>query len=961
MNDPQGSIWRRWDLHFHTPKSHDYQNKGLSAAQVVEKLLAANIEVVAVTDHHTLDVHFIQEMQAAAANRLTILPGIELASNLGGDEGVHFIAIFREDIDLSHVSQELMSKLDLATKLKDGIAIEKLYVEFPIAAKIIQELGGIITIHGHGKAANFETITSRLKFKQQQKTDLLRDHIDIIEAGSLDHTASYREKIFPAIGFERPLIVCSDNHNADKYSVPVPCWIKADPTFDGLRMAIREPSGRFWLGETPPPVDKLEKNKTRYIKKISFVRKPSMPAGEEWMQGEIPLNPGLVAIIGNKGSGKSALADCLGLLGSCSNSEAFSFLDEKHFRDPRTGRAQYVEATLHWHDGEPKTRTLSEEVREDEPERIKYLPQYFVEKVCNELASPGGGEFERELKKVVFSKVAAADRLGQASLDDLIEFRTQELCKAADSLAEGLHDLGTTRSSLEDQLDPLVRSKIENRIIELSERIKSHLATKPVEVAKPVAGTAGAATDDLSQLATLQKQSEKIAADTKAAEGIIASQQLRAATAKKLEDKLDNLKAEFDRRMDELSVDAKVLGLDPASLASLTIDRDRVEVVRTEAISARDKATARLKGPPDDNLTTQKAATLLQMKTIRDRLDLPNWLYQAYLKKLEEWQDTARKLNGSADEPDSFLGLQAQLANLDQIPTKIAELTEDQEAISFEVHKSRISESEVFTELYGAVQKFISDHPLAKDHLKLDFNVQLVQEGFVDGLLAHLTQNRTGSFYGVEDGRAMAEKLVAAVDWSKWENVKAFLEDVVQHLHEDKRPGCSATILLKNQIGKGKTAAELYEWLYGLTYVKPRYMLRWDGKDVAQLSPGERGTLLLVFYLLIDTSDIPIIIDQPEANLDNITVANKLVHCIRDARTRRQVIIVTHNPNLAVVCDADQIIHASMDKTHGSKMTYKSGALENIAINRFTIDVLEGGRRPFNHRDDTYRVAEFKS
>jgi ABC-type lipoprotein export system ATPase subunit len=74
-------------------------------------------------------------------------------------------------------------------------------------------------------------------------------------------------------------------------------------------------------------------------------------------------------------------------------------------------------------------------------------------------------------------------------------------------------------------------------------------------------------------------------------------------------------------------------------------------------------------------------------------------------------------------------------------------------------------------------------------------------------------------------------------------------------------------------------------------------------KDLSLLSPGERGTLLLVFYLLIDKGDIPLVVDQPEGNLDNHTVAKVLVNCIKEARTRRQVFMVTHNPNLAVVCD----------------------------------------------------------
>src|SRR5262249_20389860 len=140
-----------------------------------------------------------------------------------------------------------------------------------------------------------------------------------------------------------------------------------------------------------------------------------------------------------------------------------------------------------------------------------------------------------------------------------------------------------------------------------------------------------------------------------------------------------------------------------------------------------------------------------------------------------------------------------------------------------------------------------------------------------------------------------------------------------------------APVQLKDQLPKGRKAEEVFDFLYGLDHVRPKYVLRWDGKDLSMLSPGERGTLLLVFYLLVDKDDVPLVIDQPEGNLDNHTVAKVLVQCIKEARRRRQVFIVTHNPNLAVVCDADQVIHTSIDKTKGNAITYETGALENPA------------------------------
>ncbi len=960
MNDASGSQWRRWDLHFHTPTSHDYGNKGMTAAQVVARLVKARVDVVAVTDHHKLDPAFIREMRTSAAGDLAVLPGIELSSNLGGDEGVHFIAIFSEGADLDHLSSELMVKLNLNTKRLEKVEEERLYVEFPTAAKVIQELGGLISIHGHGKAANYETISSRLKFKQEQKTDLLREYVDIIEVGGMDHAKTYAEKIFPDIGFQRPIVIGSDDHAKSDYPDSKRCWIKADPTFAGLQMALREPETRFCLADIPPSVDRLAKNRTRYIKGVSFASKPTMPANDKWLQGDVPLNPGLVAVIGNKGSGKSALADCLGLLGSCGTSGSFSFLEEKRFCNPKTGRAQYVNATLHWHDGAPRARLLNETVGVDEPERVKYLPQNFVEKVCNDLATPGGGEFERELKKVVFSKVPKADQLDKRSLDELVQYRTQEIRREADSLAAGLAELAKRRETLDDRLDPSVRSAIEKQIAQTEEQIQSHEATKPPEVKQPAQDPAAAAKTkaELEALEKLRTEREAAAAAIKAQESEVVAQQLRAAQADKLLEKLKNLEAEFDRRKSDLTHDATALGLDAAPLAVLKVDRLPVEAVRDLAIAARDAAKKLLDDPLPNGLRAKNKKLEAEIKAAQVLLDLPNQEYQAYIEKMTTWEATIRRLKGTADDRNSLLGLQAELAAISDVPGEIAKVVAELERIAGEIHRQRVAEADVYRQLYQPVQKFVDEHTLAKEQLKMEFRVELIEEGFVEALVSHINQQRLGSFSGVAEGRDQAAKLAAPVDWADWNTVGKFLREVVDHLHNDRRPGPRDPVLLKNQIGKGRTVAELYAWLYGLGYVKPRYILKSDGKGLEQLSPGERGTLLLVFYLLVDDSDLPLIIDQPEANLDNMTVADKLVACIRNARERRQVIIVTHNPNLAVVCDADQIIHASMDIADGHRISYKTGALENPAMNEFTIKVLEGGRKPFDMRDDTYAVCD---
>ena len=91
----RGSLWGRWDLHFATPTSFDYQNGSVTNDQIVEGLKKADIKVVAITDHHVIDVPRLHELQKLAGDDLTVLPVIEFRTELGGKEKVHLIGIFR--------------------------------------------------------------------------------------------------------------------------------------------------------------------------------------------------------------------------------------------------------------------------------------------------------------------------------------------------------------------------------------------------------------------------------------------------------------------------------------------------------------------------------------------------------------------------------------------------------------------------------------------------------------------------------------------------------------------------------------------------------------------------------------------------------------------------------------------------------------------------------------------------
>ncbi len=128
---------------------------------------------------------------------------------------------------------------------------------------------------------------------------------------------------------------------------------------------------------------------------------------------------------------------------------------------------------------------------------------------------------------------------------------------------------------------------------------------------------------------------------------------------------------------------------------------------------------------------------------------------------------------------------------------------------------------------------------------------------------------------------------------------------------------------------------------------------------------------LLILFLELDEEDRrPILIDQPEENLDNRSVFNTLVKYFRNAKERRQVIIVTHNPNLVVNTDSEQIMVANFDRSvekQNSRIGYVCGSLENTfkddaasimierqGIREHVCEILEGGREAFEKRERKY-------
>ena len=270
-------------------------------------------------------------------------------------------------------------------------------------------------------------------------------HVDLfLGIGHPDKPALGAEFIDNLGGRPKPVVSGSDAHAIAQYGVYPSnriTWLKAQPTFAGLRQVCHEPQLRCFIGTTPGKQDHIAQNPTKYMRHLLIAKATSSGVADDWFDGtKIDLNPGLIAIIGNKGTGKSALADILALAGNTHCPE-LEFLTAKRFR--KGGNiSKYFTATLTWADGKDVQVTLHQDPDADQPERVRYLPQQFIEHLCNEIEA-GGGNFERELKKVIFSHVPEDRQLQKASLDELIDYTVGTHRKGISQLHTKLHTVNT--------------------------------------------------------------------------------------------------------------------------------------------------------------------------------------------------------------------------------------------------------------------------------------------------------------------------------------------------------------------------------------------------------------------------------------------------------------------------------------------------------------------------------------
>lgn len=867
---------------------------------------------------------------------------------------------------LSELGQKIIDsapaekKADFATPLREGF--NNLCVSLE---KVIEALDRHYLV-GKYLIAVGKTEWDNLKWDDQS----IAEKRNIINQADLVFTAAANPAAYDAARkklleskVKATLLDCSDAHSLscseDKDRIGN-CftWIKADPTFEGLVQAITEFDDRVFIGDTPPKRLLVETNRTKYASRIRVSSKPGNTLKDKWFDVDIPLNHDLVAIIGNKGSGKSAMADIAGLAGDTKNYKSFSFLNDKRFRNPRNKLAQHFVGTLGWHDHTESERPLDQDPPETSVERVKYLPQSYLETLCNELGDGGSATFDAELRKIIYTHVPEEARLGYNSMVDLLDFKVAEIESARKQLLKEISKANAEILQTERRLTPEFKQSLQEQLDAKEAELNALEGSKPAQVDDPTVSVKAkeeskAATEQIQVLETELKKlrdEERQLREKKAAEAKRLAVLVRVVQAIANQKKAhDQFMSDLAPMLAEVSADLKA-----SELVDLEINIAKVDALSKEVKDSLTTIDAALANQDPAGLNKRREAAEAAVADIKSRLDEKQRLYIIFKEQVAKWEQAKKELVGSKDKAQSIEWFKAEIESLGGLSAKLTELRDCRVGLAKMIHAQIVKTVDEYRRLYEPVQEFVKSAAQMDMYLPLDFDVRIEESNFQEQFLPRINRQARGSFSGVDESNQVVRGLLKEANFGDVDSTLKFLETIDDMLHFDRREsGGARETRISDQLRRGGDPQDVFDYVYGMGYLAPRYSLTFDQQEISQLSPGERGLLLLVFYLLVDKDDIPIIIDQPEENLDNQTIFKVLVKCIKAAKQRRQVIMVTHNPNLAVVCDAEQIICATRDKVTNT-FNYISGAIESPVIKSRVIEILEGTEPAFKNRKQKY-------
>lgn len=745
------------------------------------------------------------------------------------------------------------------------------------------------------------------------------------------------------------LLDCSDAHSWTDSSEPnrlgaCMTWVNADPTFKGLRQALQEYEHRVCTGKRPAVLSRLARSPQSTITDVSIEAVDAATTPSPVFDVELPLNPGFVVVIGNKGQGKSALLDSIALAANSDRQDDFSFLTADRFRSSRGRDAAKYEAAITWRTGDTARARLDQGFDTTHPVRVDYLPQSLIEKVCS--ADPDSvekREFEGEIERVVFRHIDDVDRRSATSLAQLLEQQSQAPRQALADARSTIAAASANVADLHKRSAQLESMGLETRLAELEVR-RDAIDTQLIDVGTLLnSGGTEEEQEAAAQLRALTDARDQAEAAIQRVQALQAQieEDVQGVTSRRVD-----LQLLLQQVREEAALLAEAIGTQADSLLRTEFDGTPVDHWLAAQNAKRNELQASLEAP--GALNAQLDVARRRLAEQEQAIEASSEETQALLLRRTDLRAQRDHLLGDTAEQETIRGVEALLEELRAIPASLEAAEYDLAQGFRDAHQSLVTIMQLQKTAYEPATRFIQASPLVRS-VALAFDVEFRVRGFGDRWLTMVNRQKLGNFYDVTSTERDRDML-GDIRLDDADAVLERLDSVVKRLRTAGGGESGGSRSLESIMRSAFSPADLLSAIYGLEWLQSQYIIRSEGAELSELSPGQRGLVLLLFYLLVDKSERPLLLDQPEENLDNQTVRNALVPALRDAVSHRQVIAVTHNPNLAVVGDADQIIVAEVD----GAFEYRAGSLAHLPVGNSTINVLEGTRAAFTSRQHKY-------
>ncbi len=984
----RGSEWHRWEPHIHAPGT--ILNNQFSAADPWAAYLKAlesltpKIEAIAVTDYYITD-SYEECLKHKAVGRLPgvilLFPNIELRLDVAAKSGfvnVHLL-VSPEDPDHLAEMKRILKRLQFhAFNDRFDCTREELIKLGKRADPKITDDGTALRLGATQFKVNFGQLRTVIDESEWAKKNILI----AVAGGAGDGTSGVRQAadatvrqeiekfahiIFSSSAAQRefwigqrgvtiddlrarydgckPCLHGSDSHDQETVGQPVDnrfSWIKGALEFDALRQACIDPVGRAYVGEEPP-------HSAMPSQVISHVRIDDA----DWATTpSIPLNPGLVAIIGARGSGKTALADVIAA--GCDAITPASWNADENITPSFLARAHGLigdaKTTLTWGAGATVTRSLNGNDANGHMSfpRARYLSQQFVEELCSAIGVSDG--LVREIERVIFESHSQDDRESALDFADLRDQQTSRFQQAREREAEAISDI-SDRIATELEKESLVVS-LAMQVGQKKKLIADYTADRAKLIVK---GTEAQMARHTQLSDAAQSLRNKVQAFASRRRSFVALQdEVRSMRATGAPEMLRQAKARHGSS-----------GLNVEQWDEfLLIYKGEVDESLAAYIAWADDEVHKLNGVPPHPGEPSEAL-------IPDNADvstLPLAPIAAEMTRLEALFSADKIIRGQyaaltgriAQENSALQTLETRLTDAQGAAARRKDLQAERDDTYGRVFDAIINEQNALAGLYEPLMaRLAASSGTLK---KLSFSVRRISDVRTWGLFAEerlLDRRKAGPFNGRGSLIAVAtEALKPAWDTGSAAEVQAAMTAFIAKYSWDLLS--HAPYAPTQQVEYRAWLKQFAHWLFRTDHITVRYEISYDGVDIRNLSPGTRGIVLLLLYLALDDSDDrPLIIDQPEENLDPKSVFDELVALFIAAKAKRQVIMVTHNANLVINTDADQIIVAEAG-SHPSgglpPISYIAGGLENAAIRKAVCDILEGGEAAFRERARRLRV-----